>query len=189
MQNAKEVIRDWLASRNYPEQFKDFFFHWTLLNLYYDALSKEEKETKRILEFGRKNENLFSSVKIDAEELVMTECVGRGKGPVPPNSWVKTATLQLREALDIDGLHVCAKCRVVKKNECKSIKLEQYNFGNMEALMRILYQVRCNLFHGKKTEHTDGDQVARNRFLVNIGNGVLGEVLHSIQARLVIQAN
>ena len=179
-QRARAVIRDWLSSREYPEQFKAFFFHWTLLNLYYNALSKEKKEIKRVLEFGRKHENLFESVKICAEDLVKTECVGSKIGPAPPNGWVKTATLQLRDALNVDGLSVCGRCREEKETACRTVKLKQHDFGNMEALMSILYQIRCNLFHGEKTEHTNGNQVTRNRLLVKIGNTALEKILDLI---------
>jgi len=50
----------------------------------------------------------------------------------------------------------------------------------MEALMRILYQIRCNLFHGDKIEYKNGEQADRNKFLVNIGNKMLEKVLCSI---------
>jgi len=180
MQRAKETITSWRKLGKYPEAFLHFFFQWTLLNLYYNALSKKIKEPYRVLEFGRKYENLFNNVKNDAIDLIKTECVGEGKEDAPPNSWVKTASLQLRKALNIDSNSVCANCRREKRRECEKIEIEPYTFGKMEALMRILYQIRCNLFHGDKTEYENGAQAERNKFLVKIGNKTLEIFLHSI---------
>lgn len=180
MQLAEETIRSWLKSRGYPPEFQHFFFQWTLLNLYYNELSKENKEVDRVVEFGREYEKSFSFVKHDAFVLIKTECVGKGKGDAPPDSWVKTASLQLRKALSMDSNSVCAGCRKEKRRECEKIEVEQYSFGKMEALMRILYQIRCNLFHGDKTEYKNGAQAKRNKFLVNIGNEILEKVLYSI---------
>lgn len=180
MERTKETIDNWLMSRGYPREFQLFFFHWTLLNLYYNELSKEKAEVKRVLKFGREYERLFDGVKTETRDLIKTECVGEGEGPVPPNRWVKTASSQLRKSLKVDESSICAECRTSKRKKCKTIKLKTHNFKRMEALMRILYQVRCNLFHGDKTEHTDGEQARRNRLLVKVGNNVLEKILRSI---------
>jgi len=177
---AKETIRSWLKLGGYSEEFRHFFDQWTLLNLYYNECSKESKEVDKVLEFGRKYEESFGNVKNYAFDLMKTECVGNGKGDAPPVSWVKTASLQLRKALNIDPNSVCAGCRKEKRRECEKIKIEQYSFGKMEALMRILYQIRCNLFHGDKTEYKNGAQAKRNRSLVNTSNKILEKILFSI---------
>ena len=54
-----------------------------------------------------------------------------------------------------------------------------YNFGSMEALIRILYQVRCNLFHGDKTEREEF-QMGRNQLLVKIGDHITAAILNSL---------
>ena len=176
---AKDTIKSWLKLGDYPEEFRRFFFQWTLLNLYYNELSKEEEEVQRVLELGRKHEELFDSAKNNAIDLVSTECVGKGKKDNPPNSWVKTASLQLRKALNLDANRICARCRTTKRIGCEKINTESYDFQNMEALMRILYQIRCNLFHGDKTEYNNSEQGERNKFLVRVGNEVLDKILES----------
>lgn len=123
MQLAEETIRSWLKSKGYPPEFLHFFFQWTLLNLYYNELSKESNEVDRVLEFGRKYGKMFSNIKNDAFDLIKTECVGKGRGHAPPDGWVKTASLQLRKALNVDLNSVCANCRKEKRTECQKIKI------------------------------------------------------------------
>ena len=45
--------------------------------------------------------------------------------------------------------------------------------------MRILYQIRCNLFPGDKPELI-GSQGVRNKELVRIGNEILTHILHQL---------
>jgi len=183
LKKASEVVDNWLKSRGYPQDFLRFFFQWTLLNLYYNAFSQSDEEMKKVLEFGREYDNAFNSVKEEVANLVRTECVGDGKYEAPPNSWVKTASLLLRKRLGINQQSICSVCREHKRRMCDNVNLESYNFGNMEALMRILYQIRCNLFHGDKTEYRDGEEAERNKMLVSLGNQVLEIVLKSIMQK------
>lgn len=111
--------------------------------------------------------------------MVKTECVGKGSLTETPSSWVKTATLQLRRKLGINVESVCTTCRKEKRQECCEVKTEKSEFGSMEALMGILYQIRCNLFHGDKTEREEF-QMERNKSLVRIGNRILTIILNSL---------
>lgn len=105
---ARDTIRRWVASKGYPPEFLRFFFEWTLLNLFYNASSKESREVDRVLEFGRKNEELLDDWMLKhATRLVRNECVGDGMGEAPPNSWVKTASIRLREYLNLDEEAIC----------------------------------------------------------------------------------
>ena len=177
---AKDTIRRWLVSRHYPPEFLEFFFRWTLLNLFYNEISNEQHEVDRVLEFGRKNERLLDRQMMKyATQLVQDECVGEGKGDAPPNSWVKTASMRLREYLNLDKNAICSRCRKNKRIKCQQIQLENYKFGIFEALMRIIYQVRCNLFHGDKLEYETG-QGRRNKKLVMTSNRILEDVLKKI---------
>jgi hypothetical protein len=175
---VKNTIRHWLTAREYPREFKEFFLKWTLLNLYYNEVSGKKHEADRVLEFGRKHESLFNKLKNEAVELVVMECVGRGPSTEPPDSWVKTATLQLREKLGINA-NACDTCRSDKRQKCQNVKTVKYEFGCMEALIRILYQVRCNLFHGDKTEREEF-QMGRNQLLVQIGDRITAVILNSL---------
>ena len=52
--DAIETIKIWLKKINdYPENFKAFFFNWTLFNVLYNAVSNYEEEYQRVLELGR----------------------------------------------------------------------------------------------------------------------------------------
>ena len=153
---------------------------WTLLNLFYNEISNEQYEVDRVLEFGRNYGNLLDDHMLRyAAHLVQDECVGKGKGEAPPNSWVKTASMQLREYLNLDKNAICSQCRKNKRTKCQQIQLENYDFGIFEALMRIIYQVRCNLFHGDKSEYK-GYQGRRNEKLVTASNMILERVLEKI---------
>ena len=176
---VKDAITHWMMGK-YPNEFKEFFVRWMLLNLYYNETSKQNREVDRVLEFGKKHEILFNQLKDEASKLVCTECVGRGLGNEPPDKWVKTATLQLRKKLGIDA-NVCDTCRSEKRQECQNVETVEYEFGCMEALMRVLYQVRCNLFHGDKTNREEF-QMERNQSLVRTGNRIIAIVLNSIMA-------
>ena len=180
MEVAKDTIRRWLASKGYPSEFLRFFFKWTLLNLFYNELSNEPREVNRVLVFGRKNEELLDDwILKHTARLVQHECVGDGIGEAPPSSWVKTASMRLREYLNLDKEAICTKCRRGKRTKCQGIQLENYRFGPFEALMRIVYQIRCNLFHGNKSEYQN-NQGRRNRDLVIASNAILEAVLEKI---------
>jgi len=176
---VKNTIKHWIESKNFPKEFQEFFSKWILLNLYYNEISRKRKEIYRVLDFGRRHENLFDRVKDDAVELAKIECVGEGLGVSPPNRWVKTATLQLRKKLRMDIKSACVACRSEKRQRCLGVKAEKYEFGRMEALMRILYQIRCNLFHGGKTEHEEF-HLERNKILIRTGNHILENILYSL---------
>jgi hypothetical protein len=178
IQTVRNTIKQWLVYEHYSREFEAFFLKWTLLNLYYNEVSGEKHEVDRVLEFGRKHESLFNKLKNEAVELVGMECVGRGPSTEPPDSCVKTATLQLREKLGINA-NVCDTCRSDKRQKCQNVKTVEYEFGCMEALIRILYQVRCNLFHGDKTER-EQFQMGRNQLLVQIGDRITAVILNSL---------
>jgi len=180
--DVKETISNWLRSEEYPDAFSRFFTLWTLLNLYYNQSSQKDHELDRVLDFGRQNEKLFPFLKELTARMIVTECVGNGKEIQPPNSFVKTATLHLRGVLGIDTKPICENCRQAKRQHCEKIACETYVYGNMEAVARILYQIRCNLFHGDKTEYLDGFQAQRNRFLVKIGSEIVKQILSSISS-------
>jgi hypothetical protein len=177
---AKDTIQRWWASKGYPPEFLKFFFNWTLLNLLYNAASDKRDEVNRVLEFGKKYEKLLDDQMLEhATQLVEDECVGDGKEEAPPNSWVKTASVQLRKHLELDQNTICRRCRKNKQKECNAVHLENFQFTKFEAPMRIIYQVRCNLFHGNKSEY-EGYQGERNRKLVIASNMILEKVLEKI---------
>ncbi len=151
---------------------------WVLINAYYNEAYGEKDEWKRVLHFGRDFGKVFGELdKIDVEVLVNPECVGGGMLTEPPNRYVKKASEVLRRKLGIADN--CEKCRTSKKRRCRDIQPENYDFQNFEALMRILYQIRCNLFHGEKLDR-DVNQQRRNHELVIRGDTILRRVLEEV---------
>lgn len=179
--NAKKTIQNWInVSYNPPEIYKRFFIQWALVNLFYSAnFPEKNKEWDKLLNFGRNFSFLFNSVK-DRQEvqvLIKEECVGRGILTSKPSKYVKKATLMLRE---IYGLSEgCINCREPKKQLCQNIPDVPNNFIPFEALIIIIYQIRCNLFHGEKLDIFE-DQNSRDKKLVEASSSILDSILRLI---------
>jgi len=109
--------------------------------------------------------------------LIKDEWVGNGRSTSVPSKYVKTATKQLREKLGI--VNECENCREIKRRECQRIALTDYIYEPFEAILKIIYQIRCNLFHGNKLV-LEGDQFERDRKLINAGNSILEIVLEQL---------
>ncbi len=173
---ALDIIKHYYRhKKTYPIQYYDFFLHWSLINPLYNACSKNKKEVCKIIDFGKKyNEIWDNKIKSLTKEIISLECVGNGKNDAPPNKFVKTATLFLRENLQLKS-DVCLFCS--KKNSCR--ENGNFDFDKFDAILRILYQIRCNLFHGDKPE-LEGPQGIRNKKLVSIGNEILIAILQQL---------
>lgn len=117
----------------------------------------------------------------EASEIVRTECVGNGKLASPPDAFVKKATLHLRKTLKLNSDKICSNCRPNKKAVCQQVALKICRFDDMEALIRIICLIRCNLFHGDKTEIRDKSQVERYRELARLGSHIVQRLLFSIK--------
>jgi len=105
---------------------------------------------------------------------VALECVGEGRNSAQPNKYVRLATLYLRKEFQLYS-NICSNCK--KKDYCE--RDGNNNFHKLDAIMRILYQIRCNLFHGDKPELIESQGV-RNKELVRIGNEILTHILHQL---------
>ncbi len=176
---ALDTIKHYVKhGTDYPEFYHNFFTKWTLINPLYNACStKKDCEPRRITDFGEKNENLWDPAIEDyTKMLVRLECVGEGKNDLLPNEYVRTATLHLRRELHITD-DVCSDCR--KKNTCDCSEMLNANFHKLDATIRILYQIRCNLFHGDKPE-LEGNQGERNKKLIKIGDRILTDILQNL---------
>lgn len=170
---ASEVITHYIKYKEeYPRHYYDFFLHWNLINPLYNACSSKDYEALRIIDFGKKMEIYLWDDTLESlsKELVDLECVGDGRDDARPNKYVRLATLHLRKEFQLKS-NTCSTCR--KKDYCE--QEENDDFHKLDAIMRILYQIRCNLFHGDKLELT-----RRNKKLVRIGNNILTEILQRI---------
>ena len=173
---ALETIKHYFKpNTKYPDYYIDFFTKWSLINPLYNACSNNYSEACRVIDFGEKNESILWNDTIEeyTHDLVSFECVGDGKNDAVPKDYVKTATLHLRSELYInDG---CSNCR----KACNPSEVSNFDFNKLDATMRILYQIRCNLFHGDKSE-LDGDQGERNKKLVEIGDKILENIFQRL---------
>ncbi len=175
-EEALEVIKHYINHEKvYPKHYHDFFLHWSLINPLYNACSRNKKEVCRVIDFGKKIGNLWDdNIKCLSRELVALECVGKGRNSAQPNKYVRLATLYLRKEFQLNS-NICSNCK--KKDHCE--RDGNNNFHKMDAIMRILYQIRCNLFHGDKPELIESQGV-RNKELVRIGNEILTHILHQL---------
>jgi len=177
--SAVETIREWLENGNsLPEESDLFFKMWVLLNAYYNENYTEAEERDRVLHFGKDFDYIFNI--LDTQVLrffIAPECVGEGKHSAPPNEYIKKASEVLKNRSGIS--YNCENCRSDKKRSCQNIMIADYRFQDFEALIRILYQIRCNLFHGDKL---DGNELqrSRNRELITNGNIILQKILEEI---------
>jgi len=56
---------------------------------------------------------------------------------------------------------------------CHAVGIEAWTHSEMAAVMRILYQVRCNLFHGVKRLDV---QTNKDQELLSVSSDILNEV-------------
>lgn len=175
-EEALEVINHYINNKKaYPDYYYDFFLQWSLINPLYNACSRYEKEVCRVIDFGKKIENLWNvNIESLSKKLVALECVGVGKNGAQPNKYVRLATLYLRKEFQLNS-NICSNCK--KKEYCKPDGIN--NFRKLDAIMRILYQIRCNLFHGDKPELMES-QGERNKKLLRIGNDILTNILQQL---------
>ncbi len=181
---ALRTIERWLEPReDFQASYSDFFRKWALLNLFYNALYKFEGDKRKVLAFATYYGYEFGEVRNEARELVSHECVGRGSEDEQPDEQVLDATLYLRNFFDIDSKPICSKCG--KKDGCEKKPSPGYKEFNKEikidefsALIRIVYQIRCNLFHGDKFGYSK-----RDKELVELGDKVLTNILSGLVSR------
>ncbi len=175
-EEALEVINHYIKYKKaYPNYYYGFFLQWSLINPLYNACSRNEKEVCRVIDFGKKFGNLWNdNIESLSKKIVALECVGDGRNDAQPNKYVRLATLYLRKEFQLNS-NICSHCK--KKDYCKQDG--NNNFHKLDAIMRILYQIRCNLFHGDKPELM-GSQGERNKKLVHIGNEILTNILQQL---------
>ena len=179
---VKDSIRHWIDNdRSLPLGSTEFFPMWILLNAFYNAMRHGGDEVGRVIEFGKTYNNFFPKLnRSSIISLIVPECIGKCKSENPPDKYVKAATQKLRMIFDIND-H-CALCREKKQESCKSVKDIKWINGEFAALMRILYQVRCNLFHGDKIANTNDSQSKRDQVVIENSIRLLREILEQINS-------
>ncbi len=128
-----------------------------------------------------------------AKQMASMECIGgRDKDRtlnhlLQPNEWTKSAMLYLREHFsltqDTDPTNcLFATCRSDKKLLCDAVKFRKASLSDwkgreMAALLRLVYQVRCNLVHGDKRLEAADSQTVRDSDLIQVSSQILDRVL------------
>ncbi len=170
-----------------PSDYLQFMVRWIAFNRAYNELRFDEEETYRVMGIGDDLRVHWKDITGEARQLVALECIGGERVPnhslLRPNRWVKSATLFLRNRLSITpGYPHCANdpafCRATKVAICRPVGVEPWERSEMAALLRLVYQIRCNLFHGEG--HLSLPDVQTNHDLklvatsINILNTVFG---------------
>ncbi|SRR5258706_6780851 len=181
---AIRSIQYWIGGKTYyPTNFTDFFLRWMLFNSYCNKYQVGDKQG--VIEFAKEHgSNTWSNLKIQdiALQLAKSECVGNGMNDAPPHPEVKFATEILQKNFRVDHQKICQEvCRATKRGNCAAITSTDFYppVTPVMAIYRIIYQVRCNLFHGDKVD-LNAWQMERDEFLVSCGTHLMNETLKYI---------
>lgn len=168
---------------------------WRAFERYCNERYNEQGVRNRVLRFAQEHSLMLwanQEVQQAAREVAGMECVGdsesaRRQGilatsdPFPPSPTVKGATAYLRRSCSVGFEEICHEvCRDRKRELCRSVGLAEQDRSEFEAVMRIVYQIRCNVVHGGKLLRVDREQLERDQRLLRIGITVLKEVLDTI---------
>ncbi len=171
-----------------PDEYMHFAVTWSTFNRVYNENSDKGSEPQRVIDTGNKLDNNWGAVTKLALELVSLECIGGEKDPsgiLRPNPVVKSATIFLREFFNIDASiqeHNChfAGCRPEKREVCNPVGVRPWHDTKMAALLRLIYQVRCNLVHGDKRLNNYGYQLERDHQLVHLSYEIIKIILREV---------
>jgi hypothetical protein len=183
-QTRKELtaIRDGI---DLPNEYTQFMVHWIAFNRAFNELRRDGEETARVLGLGDDLANRWHEIIPQTRRLVQLECIGVDVMPhetlLRPSRVVKAATIYLRQQLRIKpGYPECIQnprfCRASKTSMCQAVGIEPWTRSEMAAVMRIIYQLRCNLFHGDKRLGFSDVQTNQDLELVAISNEILNVV-------------
>ena len=171
-----------------PWEYMRFAFAWMTFNRIYNENNSDRNEASRVISVGDQLEGIWDKVSDLARQLVSLECIGGEKDPsgiLKPRSEVKSATLYLREYFHVDDgpdIHNChfQACRPEKRAVCNPVAAGPWSRSKMGALLRLVYQVRCNLVHGDKRLMARGFQGERDHRLVELSYEILKIILREI---------
>lgn len=187
-QTRKELIaiRDGIEL---PHEYTQFMVRWIAFNRAFNELRRDPDETARVLGVGDDLSSHWKEIIPQSQRLVQLECIGVDTVPqqtlLRPNRAVKAATAYLRQKMMIKpGYPECIQnprfCRESKTAMCRAVGIEPWSHTEMAAVMRIIYQVRCNLFHGEKIlaipdvqTNKDGELIAISIEILNVVFGWL----------------
>jgi len=166
--------------------YQSFLVKWIAFNRAYNDLEQGTRgDREKVFAVGQKLQDHWGEVSDMARQLVSMECIGservEGSDLLKPTKWVKSATLYLRERLSLMSPadpRACelAACRATKRELC-SEGFDPWPEQEMAALLRLVYQVRCNLVHGDKRLFDQDIQTNRDDQLVQVSTQIVDRVL------------
>lgn len=168
-----------------PDRYQTFLVKWLAFNRAYNDLD-EGQDHEKVLAVGQRLQEHWDEVAGLAVQLVSLECIGgervEGSELLKPTRWVKSATLYLRERLGLQppaDPRACefVACRMEKRSLCNEVIIDRWQKQEMAGLLRLVYQVRCNLVHGDKRLSRQDVQTNRDRQLVQISTQIMNRVL------------
>ncbi len=168
-----------------PDEYTRFMICWIAFNRVYNELRRDEQETQRVLGVGDDLMAYWPEITPLAAELLHLECIGSDIVPrrslLRPNRWVKSASIFLRRQMQLQPAYpfCCVDrlfCRRGKYSMCREVEVMEWDRTEMAALLRLVYQVRCNLFHGDKRLSLPDAQTNHDRHLVLTSIGILNTV-------------
>lgn len=165
-------------------QYQTFLVKWMAFNRAYNELGLASNTDRgKVLEYANGQEDMWDALSDFARNLVSLECIGServaGNELLQPHRYVKSATFYLREQLGLDKCPLKV-CRQNKRTLCASVPEVPRTEGKVAALLRLVYQVRCNLVHGDKMLMGGNPQTNRDHDLVRISENVLDIILASL---------
>ena len=185
---TKQTRQELIAIREgieLPNAYTQFMVRWIAFNRAFNELRRDPEEIARVLGIGDDLSDRWKEIIPQSQRLVLLECIGGDAVPqetlLRPNRAVKSATTYLRQKMMIKpGYPECMQkprfCRESKTAMCRSVGIEPWQRSEMAAVMRILYQVRCNLFHGEKRLAFPDVQTNKDQELLAVSNEILDVV-------------
>jgi hypothetical protein len=187
-QETSQEIQNFLNGDQYlPVRYGSFLIKWLAFNRAYNDAETDRQEVSRVINFARRFERYWPEIEPLAVRLVSLECIGgervAGTDLLRPKRQVKSATHYLRLILGLDQNNDPSNCqfhgcvRVDKRVLCNHVPTDPWTLGNMAALIRLVYQVRCSLMHGEKRLAEQNYQTNRDRELVRICSRIMSPIL------------
>jgi hypothetical protein len=180
--NELLAIRDGI---DLPNDYIQFMVRWIAFNRAFNELRKDADETARVLGLADDLSERWREIIPQSRRMVLLECIGADAVPneplLRPNRAVKSATVYLRQKLMIKpGYPACIQdgtfCRRSKISMCSAVGIEPWNRSEMAAVLRIIYQLRCNLFHGEKRLTTPDVHTNKDREFIAVSNEILAAI-------------
>ncbi|NJO81505.1 MAG: hypothetical protein HC828_01240 [Blastochloris sp.] len=208
-QNQQQALDDIANSmdttflgRAWPDEYSDFSSRWGYFNSIYNVLyPRQQSEWYQIAQFSIDTRfvAIWHSAIANSEpvrQLAKLACVGNGRSRFMPHPDVQIAHHVLRSISNVNTQLICQNDNKCRSRLARGITTcqatpwgtiqQNANTPNLAhhtplgATLRIIYQIRNNLFHGSKQEVT-GPDFARNLDLVRSSADIMETLLLEIR--------